>query len=141
MVGTTLSASNTRRLDTMAERAQGFTLIELLVVMAILALLLAIAAPRYFESVERAKEAALRTDLRMLREALDKYRADFGRAPASLEQLREARYLRAVPDDPMTDSNTTWVAVPSPDGMAQGVFDVRSGSSKVARDGSSYASW
>jgi general secretion pathway protein G len=121
--------------------AGGFTLIELLVVMAILATLLSIAAPRYFESVDRAKEAALRTDLRLLREAIDKHRADTGRLPDNLEQLAQARYLRAVPADPITDSATTWVVVPHPDGKTAGVFDVRSGSAKTARDGSTYASW
>jgi general secretion pathway protein G len=122
-------------------RRSGFTLIELLVVMAILALLLSIAAPRYFESVDRAKEAALRTDLRMLREVIDKYRADTGRLPESLERLTEGRYLRAIPPDPITDSPATWVLVAHPDGSTGGVYDVRSGSSKTSRDGSAYASW
>lgn len=70
-----------------AVRQGGFTLIELLVVMAILATLLSLVAPRYFDSVERGKEAALRTNLRMLREAIDKHRADTGRLPESLGQL------------------------------------------------------
>jgi general secretion pathway protein G len=122
-------------------RARGFTLIELLVVMAILATLLSIAAPRYFESVDRAKEAALRTDLRLLREAINKHRADTGRFPESLEQLTQARYLRAVPLDPITDSATTWAVVPHPDGKTPGVYDVRSGASSRARDGSAFASW
>ncbi|MBW8830345.1 MAG: type II secretion system protein GspG [Burkholderiales bacterium] len=109
--------------------------------MAILALLLSIAAPRYFESVDRAKEAALRTDLRMLREAIDKYRADTGRLPESLAQLSEARYLRAIPADPITESESTWVPVAHPDGKTGGVYDVRSGSSKMSRDGPAYGSW
>ena len=79
--------SSSRSLPTL-----GFTLIELLVVMAILATLLSIAAPRYFESLDRAKETALRTDLRLLREAIDKHRADTGRFPDSLQQLAEALF-------------------------------------------------
>jgi general secretion pathway protein G len=125
----------------MKHRMSAFTLIELLVVMAILALLLAIAAPRYFDSVDRAKEAALRTNLRLLREAIDKYQADTRKLPDSLAQLADARYLRAIPVDPVTDSDTTWVAVPHPDGKTAGVYDVRSGSAKLARDGTAYASW
>jgi len=125
----------------MKHRMSAFTLIELLVVMAILALLLAIAAPRYFDSVDRAKEAALRTDLRLLREAIDKYQADTRRLPESLPQLAEARYLRSIPVDPVTDSDATWVSVPHPDGKTPGIYDVRSGSAKTARDGSTYASW
>lgn len=122
-------------------RPRGFTLIELLVVMAILATLLTLAAPRYFESVERSKEAALRTDLRLLREAIDKHRADTGRLPESLQQLAQARYLRAVPVDPVTDRADTWVVVPAPDGTTAGVYDVRSGASGMARDGTAYGSW
>jgi len=120
---------------------RGFTLIELLVVMAILAILLSIAAPRYFESEGRAKEAALRTDLRLLREAIDKYRADTGRLPSTLQSLADARYLRSIPMDPMTDATTTWVVAPHPDGVTQGVFDVHSGAPGLGRDGTPYAAW
>jgi general secretion pathway protein G len=122
-------------------RALAFTLIELLVVMAILATLLSIAAPRYFGSVERAKETTLRTDLRMLREAIDKYRADRGRWPDSLQGLVDQRYIRAIPVDPVTDTASDWVLVPHPDGSTAGVYDVRSGASGLARDGSSFAGW
>jgi general secretion pathway protein G len=120
---------------------RGFTLIELLVVMAILGALLAIAAPRYFESVERAKEAALRTNLRLLREAIDKHKADTGRSPASLDDLVSRRYLRAVPVDPVTDRADTWAIESAPDGAASGVQDVHSGAPGTSRDGSPYATW
>jgi general secretion pathway protein G len=119
----------------------GFTLIELLVVMAILATLLSVAAPRYFESVERAKEATLRTDLRLLRENIDKYQADTGRLPESLERLVDQRYIRAVPIDPVVDSANSWVLIPHPDGLTPGVFDVKSGAPGNARDGSIFAAW
>lgn len=136
------SSNRTSPEDRSRHRAHGFTLIELLVVMTILAALLSIAAPRYFESLDRAKEAALRTDLRLLREAIDKHRADTGRLPESLQQLAQARYLRAVPVDPITDRADTWLLVAAPDGAtAGGVYDVRSGAPGVARDGSSYSNW
>jgi prepilin-type N-terminal cleavage/methylation domain-containing protein len=38
---------------------RGFTLIELMVVMAVIALLLSLAVPRYFDGLERGKEAVL----------------------------------------------------------------------------------
>lgn len=119
----------------------GFTLIEMLVVMAILATLLSLAAPRYFESLEKAKETALRTDLRLLREAIDKHRADTGRFPDSLQRLAELRYLHAVPVDPVTDVATSWVVLPHPDGVTPGVYEVRSGAAGAGRDGTPYASW
>ncbi|QTN25670.1 prepilin-type N-terminal cleavage/methylation domain-containing protein [Rhizobacter sp. AJA081-3] len=124
-----------------SSRTRGFTLIEILVVMAILATLLSLAAPKYFDSLERAQEAALRTDLRMFREAIDKHRGDTGKLPASLDALVQARYLQAVPVDPITDRTDTWVVVPSADVSVPGVFNVRSGAPGAARDGTAYASW
>jgi general secretion pathway protein G len=131
----TTIASQTRR------RPRGFTLIELLVVMTIIAALLSIVAPRYFESVDRAKEVALRTDLRLLREAIDKHRADTGHLPEGLQQLAAARYLREVPVDPITDRADSWIVVAAPDTAVPGVYDVRSGAPGNARDGSAYSSW
>ncbi len=119
----------------------GFTLIELLVVVSIIATLLAIAAPRYFESVDRAKESVLRTDLRLLRESIDKFTADTGQLPESLQQLVDTRYLRSVPVDPITGSAASWVLVAPPDATGKGVFDVRSGASGQARDGTEFAAW
>lgn len=122
-------------------RGTGFTLIELLAVMAIVSLLVAIVAPKYFDSVERAKEVALRTDLRLLREAIDKERVDTNQWPASLQQLADRHYIRAVPIDPVTDSAQTWTLVPHPDGVTAGVYDVRSGAPGTARDGSPFSAW
>lgn len=122
-------------------RWSGFTLIELLVVMAILATLLSIAGPRYFESVTRAKEAALHTNLRLIRQAIDQHRADTGRFPGSLQQLVDGRYLREIPLDPIVDSATAWVLLPHPDGVTPGVYDVRSGATGSSREGVEYARW
>ncbi len=127
----------------MRERACGFTLIELLVVMAIVALLASIAAPRYFRSVERAKENTLRTSLHVMRDAIDQHLADKRQYPASLHDLAELRYLREVPIDPLTGNNTSWIAVsPPPDAALRGgVADVRSGAAGRGLDGSLYADW
>lgn len=108
-------------------RRRGFTLIELLVVMAIIATLLLIAVPRYSTSLQRAREATLRQDLSVMRDALDKFFGDRGRYPASLDELVEARYLRAVPQDPVTKSALTWQLVHSDDAEFVGVRDVFSG--------------
>lgn len=124
-----------------AQRRCGFTLIELLAVMAVLATLLSLVAPRYFEALDRAKEAALRTDLRLLREAIDKHRADTGKLPESLHDLARARYLYALPVDPITGKADSWIVIPSSDDATPGVFDVRSGAPGTARDGSDYSTW
>jgi general secretion pathway protein G len=120
----------------------GFTLIELMVVLTIVALLLSVAVPRYFHSVERSKENVLRANLVTTRDAIDKFVGDNGRYPDSLEQLVKGRYLRSVPYDPVTDSSATWVLIPSDRPEWPGaVFDLHSGAHGQASDGSQYADW
>ena len=122
-------------------RRRGFTLVELMVVMAIVALLLAIALPRYFGHLEKARETVLRQDLATLRDAIDKYHGVRGRYPESLDELVSARYLRAVPVDPLTDRGDTWPLVPPDDGESGAVYDGKSGAPGAARDGTAYADW
>ncbi|MDE1164593.1 MAG: type II secretion system protein [Pseudomonas sp.] len=122
-------------------RQTGFTLIELMVVMAIIATLMTIALPRYFNSLEASKETTLHQSLAAMREALDHYYGDTGHYPDSLDQLVEQRYLRNLPVDPITERADQWVLVSPPDGVAGGVADVKSGSNGRARDGSQFAEW
>ncbi len=120
---------------------RGFTLIELLVVLAILVLLLTLAAPKYFSGIDRAREAALKQDLAVTREALDKFYGDQGRYPGALDELVDRRYLRKVPVDPITDSAATWVIVPPPEDIPGTVYDLHSGAEGTAADGTAYAEW
>jgi general secretion pathway protein G len=122
-------------------RAGGFTLIELLVTLSIIALLIALAVPRYFGRIEMAKEVALRENLHQMRDALDKFYGDNNRYPESLSDLVKLKYLRHIPVDPITDSDKTWVTVPPTDPKKGGVFDVKSGASGNAKDGTPYRSW
>ena len=122
-------------------RRAGFTLIELLVVFAVIALLVSIVAPRYFNSVEKSKETVLKQDLSTMRDALDKYYGDTGKYPDALEDLVSKKYLRKLPVDPMTDSAETWAIVPPEDTEKGGVFDIHSGAPGNARDGTPYSSW
>lgn len=119
---------------------RGFTLIELLVVMAIIAILLTIVTPRYFNSVDRAKEAVLKQNLSILRDVIDKYFSDTGKYPPDLHQLVEDRYIREIPVDPVTGENV-WVEVPPPDPEMEGVFDVHTTSDRQALDGTFYEKW
>jgi general secretion pathway protein G len=120
----------------------GFTLIELVVVMAILGMLLALALPRYMNSVDRSREVALKQDLSVMREAIDKFFGDQAKYPDTLEELVTKRYLRRIPEDPITDSAATWVALPPPSSTMPGrVYDVKSGAEGKARDGSSFSEW
>ncbi len=122
-------------------RARGFTLIELLVVMAVVALLLGIAAPRYVKHLDRGREAVLRQNLFVLRDAIDKFYADHGRYPDDLAQLVRERYLREVPVDPMLERSDAWRLLPPKAGESGRVYDVRSKSDGKAQDGTPYATW
>lgn len=126
---------------TQQRKKSGFTLIELLVVLAVIAILLTIALPRYFSSLEKSREAVLQQNLALLRESLDKYHADKGKYPAALDELVSARYLRAMPLDPITESNATWISIPPAQPEMGGVYDVRSGAEGISRDGREYQKW
>ena len=123
-----------------ALHGDGFTLIELLVVMLIIGALLSIAVPRYFKTLEHARETILKQDLTILREAIDKHYADLGQYPDTLTALVDKRYVRAVPIDPFTKLTDTWTVVASDDPDHEGVRDVHSGAPDSAADGTPVAS-
>jgi len=119
---------------------------ELMVVVAIMSILLGIAAVRYNQSITRSKEAVLRQDLFAMRQAIDQFTLDKQRAPASLEELISADYMRSLPIDPMTnkrDWQTVYEdVVLSSDQTATGITDVHSASDRVSPfDGTAYSSW
>ena len=122
-------------------RQRAFTLNELLVVMAIIALLLSIAVPKYFGSVDRSKDTILRQDLSVMREAIDKYYGDKNVYPSSLDDLVTYKYIRKIPKDPITDSDATWVIVAPKSGVAGTVYDIKSGAAGIGADGTPYESW
>jgi general secretion pathway protein G len=123
------------------KRKQGFTLIELLVVLSIVALMLTLAVPRYFPSVDKSKEVVLADNLRNLRGLIDQYYGDTGRYPDSLDQLVDKKYLRALPRDPVTDSDSTWIIIPPEDSLKGSVYDIKSGAPGNDRSGKPYADW
>ena len=127
-------------------RRGGFTLIELLIVMSIVTILVSLAIPVYQRSILRAKESVLKSNLMSMRQVIDEYTYDKQKAPQTLQDLVQEGYLRQVPNDPITDSNTTWRvvmedALQSVDQTEPGIFDVHSGSDKTALDGTPYADW
>jgi general secretion pathway protein G len=120
---------------------RGFTLIELLVVMTIIGVLLTIAVPRYFRTVQHSKETVLRRDLSVLRESIDHYYGDLGQYPEALAGLVEKHYIRNVPVDPFTKSAETWLLVASEDPDHPGLRDIHSGSPDSSSDGTPFVSW
>lgn len=118
----------------------GFTLIELSIVLAILGILYTITVPIGSTVVRRAREAALRTELFTMRDAIDKHFADHGKYPDSLPTLVEKEYLRALPVDPFTRSRDSWTTAPS-SASEPDVWDVHSGAEDVGLDGTPVKDW
>ncbi len=128
------------------QHESGFTLIELMIVMAIILILTTMVVPSYIGAMKHAREAVLKEDLSVLRNAIDSYTMDKQKAPQSLDDLVQNGYLRAIPEDPMTHSKDTWVtdtsdAMYSIDETEPGIADVHSGSEETSSDGQPYSSW
>lgn len=133
-------------LDRRTAPSSGFTLIELVIVMSLIVILAGIGLAVHANSQTRAREAVLKEDLFRMRDAIDQYYADKNTYPPSLDALVAEKYLRAIPEDPFTSSNTTWQVTmseidPADPAKQPGVFDVKSGSQGTALDGTMYANW
>ncbi len=112
-------------------KKRGFTLAEIMTVVAIMGMIATIAVPQYVNTVRRSREDALRSNLAVVRAAVDAYRTDTGVFPSSLADiaatsapangLTEAGgssaittsdwrgpYLRTVPTDPVSSAAFTY---------------------------------
>lgn len=121
-------------------------MLELMIVITIILILLTLGTGRYQQSVVRAKEAALKQDCQVLRQAIDQYTLDKEQAPQSLDDLVSAGYLREVPVDPITrqrDWRTdTCDLVLSSEQTVTGICNVHSNSDRVSPfEGTPYSSW
>ncbi len=127
-------------------RALGFTLIELMIVISIMVILISIAVPLYQQSIIRAREAALKQDLFTMRSSINLYTEDKQKAPQSLDDLVSAGYMRNIPTDPFTQSNSTWTVdteemLLSVDQTEPGITDVHSGATGTSTEGTPYNTW
>jgi general secretion pathway protein G len=103
----------------------------------VIAILLAILIPKYHMVMLQGKEAVLKANLRDIRDAIDSFTAAKKRAPHTLQDLVDAGYFRAIPADPITQSNSSW----KPPVGTPGITDVHSGSGSVSSDGTTYDTW
>lgn len=144
------------------------TLLELVVACAILITLATMALPLARVTVKRRQETDLRYDLRMMRDAIDRYKDAADRNliqvkagtegyPPDLETLlkgvelagapdRRVRFLREIPTDPLTGTKDWGLrsVQDDPDSTlwgGQDVFDVYSRSAGIALDGTKYSDW
>lgn len=116
----------------------GFSLMEMLLVLAIIGALAAVAAPVVTGALIRAKEAALRENLSVMRRLIDEFSSDRGEQPETLQTLVDEGYLRAIPPDPLSTGSREWTEVPAKEG---GIADVKSRSTAKGLDGVPYADW
>jgi general secretion pathway protein G len=140
------SASHSPKLNLTRKKEQGFTLLELMIVMVVIGLLAAIAIPAYTTNIRHAREAVLKEDLHVMRQAIDSYTVDKQKAPQSLDDLIQSGYLKVMPIDPFTHRSDTWMpaqadTLMSLDQTEAGIDDVHSGSQETAIDGTSYNTW
>jgi general secretion pathway protein G len=121
---------------------RGFTLIEIMVVVAIIVTILSIAVPFYTTAMVRARESVLQSNLFTMRSVIDQFTYDKEEPPQSLDELVSEGYLREIPIDPFTESRDTWQMIndAGPTGES-GLYDVRSGSDRVALNGTAYSEW
>ena len=146
-----------RNLNGSGRRAGGFTLVELLIVIIIIAVLAAIAIPKFANSSQRAKESSLRHDLQILREAVQRCKSDTGLYPVQLSDLTltaapakgldqsgatvsmdapsfHGPYMDSVDNDPISGTSFTYAGASNPG-------DVRSSASGSGLDGTLYSTW
>lgn len=118
----------------------GWTLIELMIVLAMIMLLASMPLVQYRNSIQRAKEETLGSQLYIMRDAIEQYSADKGKYPDSLQTLVSEQYIRAIPTDPFTNSADTWSTVAADPELGStsasvGICDVHSGADGMAMDG------
>ena len=141
-----IAMGNNLLIPTSRSREQGFTLLELMIVMIVIGLLAAIAIPAYVTNIKAAREAVLKEDLHVMRQAIDSYTVDKQKAPQSLDDLVQSGYIKAMPKDPFTQRTDTWMpsqedTLMSLDQTESGINDVHSGSQETSIDGTSYSTW
>jgi general secretion pathway protein G len=120
--------------------------VELMIVMLIIGVLAAVAVPSFIACIRNAREAALKEDLHVMRDAIDSYTMDKNQAPQSLDDLVQNGYLKQIPIDPMTHSADTWQTSSDDtysdlDETQAGINNVHSGSDEQGSDGQPYSSW
>jgi general secretion pathway protein G len=127
-------------------KSRGFTLVEIIIVLTIVSILMSVAVPLYQKALIRTRESVLRNNLFTMRTVIDEYTYDKQKAPQNLEDLVSEGYLRQVPEDPITGSNTTWKVIME-DSLTMvnqtepGIYNVFSGSDKISLEGTPYSEW
>ncbi len=127
---------------------RGFTLVEILIVMTLIGILVAIIIPNYSSSVIRAREAVLKENLFLIRDAINKFYIDKKKYPTALDDLVTNKYLREIPMDPIAKENDWELIHFEPEDpedfepeIMEAIIDVKSKTQGKAIDGTNYEDW
>lgn len=139
------------------KKNRGFTLVELLIVIIIIAVLAAVVVPKFANSGIRSKEAALRSDLKVMRNAIDLFKSDVGCYPAALGDLTASVAPANGKDSAGANKAITpadfkgpYMEAVKPDPVSGGAFTYSTTSPTVGKvtapagtaiDGSDYSTW
>jgi general secretion pathway protein G len=77
--------------ESMRRRERGFTFFEILVVITIIGLLAALVGPKLWDKISKGKQVAAKGQIELFGTALDAFRLDIGRYPATEEGLKALR--------------------------------------------------
>ena len=92
--------------------------------MTLIALLLTLAVPHYFHSLDNGRLNVQRQNVATMRDAIDKFYGDLGRYPDTLDELVTKRYLRQIPLDPVSET-PNWVVIAPQDTTLGNVYDIQ----------------
>lgn len=142
MVGKMKDEVRKQRLTSRRRVERGFTFMELLIVMVIIAILSAVAIPKYLQYLRRAKEVVLQQNLWTMRRAIDFYTQDKEKPPATLQELQSAGYIREIPKDSICPE-CEWATVPAAadtndPSATGGIGDVKSTAEGADANGKAY---
>jgi general secretion pathway protein G len=115
-----------------------------MIVISIIIILAAVALPQYQRTILHTRETVLRDDLFQMRKMIDQYAADKGKLPQTLEDLVNDKYLREIPEDPITQEKE-WDVITGDDPGAtdggSGIVEVHSRSPLIGTNGKPYSEW
>ena len=154
----------------------GFSFIELMITLAIIGILASVVLPLTKITIKRNKEIELRRSLRVIRKAIDNHKIKFDELktefystkrdvkreelykkfkveevdrtgyPITLEELLELKFLRRIPEDPITGlkewkTRSYSDAFDSRSTDGRDIYDIYSANEEEALDGTKYSSW
>jgi general secretion pathway protein G len=115
--------------------------VEVFMVLTLISVILGVGYSYFSKAREQAKLAALKDDLKKMRDGIEKFHELFRRYPKELREL-EGKLLKQIPVDPFT-GKVDWTTEPPPrekdakgnETQPEGIYDVHCPLADVGPDG------